>query len=417
MLADIDSIVNKIVHRPRERMVLFRSFGTAEQSAIFIQTSPYIQQQILSELTTHEVVDLLDHLDLHAAEVAVSRIKDVRRRTKIITQLKTDIREKIEYFLRFHPKATLNLMHLNYLLVPGTTTVGEAGDAIDGYHLETGRFPLILVHEQGKLQGEVPMTVLVRERNTQEIGKFIQTVPTITYQADIEAVVAIFADTDHKKVIVLDKDESVLGIVYADDVRELFSDLPAEALYSISGVDSAERPLDAAKDKFFRRYKWLVLNLATAFLAGSVILSYQDTINQLTILSMYIPIVTGMGGNAASQSFAVMLRGMTLGTVSFKVLRPVLTQEIKAGLYNGILIGCIVAALSVVINASWLLGLVVGITMVVQHIVAAIAGTTIPLFLKYIGKDPASISNIFISTVTDVAGIGILLMLGTLILL
>ncbi len=417
MLADIDSIVNKIVHRPRERMVLFRSFGTAEQSAIFIQTSPYIQQQILSELTTHEVVDLLDHLDLHAAEVAVSRIKDVRRRTKIITQLKTDIREKIEYFLRFHPKATLNLMHLNYLLVPGTTTVGEAGDAIDGYHLETGRFPLILVHEQGKLQGEVPMTVLVRERNTQEIGKFIQTVPTITYQADIEAVVAIFADTDHKKVIVLDKDESVLGIVYADDVRELFSDLPAEALYSISGVDSAERPLDAAKDKFFRRYKWLVLNLATAFLAGSVILSYQDTINQLTILSMYIPIVTGMGGNAASQSFAVMLRGMTLGTVSFKVLRPVLIQEIKAGLYNGILIGCIVAALSVVINASWLLGLVVGITMVVQHIVAAIAGTTIPLFLKYIGKDPASISNIFISTVTDVAGIGILLMLGTLILL
>jgi magnesium transporter len=410
-------IVQKIVYRPRERMVLFRSLSTAEQSSVFTEVSPYIQQQILNDLTVRETVDLLDQLDLHAAEIAVSRIKDTRRRSKIITQLKTDIREKIEYFLRFHPKATLGLMHLNYLLVPEVTTIGEAGDAIDGYHTETGRFPLILVQRDGELQGEVPMTVLVREKNSEPLGDFVQQVPTITYQANIEDIVALFSDSDHKKVIVLDHDKSVLGIVYADDVRELFSDLPAEALYSISGVDSAERPLDSAKNKFFRRYKWLIVNLGTAFLAGSVILSYQETINQLTILSMYIPIVTGMGGNAASQSFAVMLRGVTLGAASMKVLPQILAQEVRAGLYNGLLIGSIVAIISVVINASWLLGVVVGLTMILQHMIAAAAGTTVPLFIKHIGKDPASISNIFISTVTDVAGIGILLTLGTIILL
>ncbi len=417
MVEEVSAIAKRISYRAKERMSLFRSYTLSEQSAIFTELSPFVQQAILADLTVHEAVDLLDHLDLHTAEVIVTQIKNGKQRSKIVRQLKSDIREKIEYFLRFHPKATLGLMHLNYVLLPHTFTIGEAGDAIDEYHEATGRFPLVLVHQEGKLLGEVPMATLVRKGNALLLERFVEDVPTISYQADIDEVFPLFSKSEHKKAIVLDHDQSVIGIVFADDVKELFADLPEEALYSVSGVDSAERPTDEARDKFRRRYRWLVVNLGTAFLAGSVVLLFQGTINALTVLSMYIPIVAGTGGVAASQSFAVMLRGITLGSVSFRNVSLVLSKEISAGFLNGLVIGGLVAVVSMVLHQSWLLGVVVGITMVLQHMAAATAGTIIPLFIKHIGRDPASISNIFISTVTDVFGIATLLILGTLILL
>jgi magnesium transporter len=216
---------------------------------------------------------------------------------------------------------------------------------------------------------------------------------------------------------VLDNDESVLGLIYADDAIALFGKLPAESLYDISGMDDTSRPFDSVTKKFRSRYRWLILNLATAFLAGSMIFLFKDTLDRLVILAMYIPIVAGMGGNAASQAFAVMLRGLTLGTISLKNGWPAIKREVGAGLLNGLLIGSIVAIISLLWNQSMLLGVVVGITMVGEHLVAGFFGAFVPLLLKHFGKDPAATSTIFITTATDVFGLFILLGLGTIILL
>ena len=159
------------------------------------------------------------------------------------------------------------------------------------------------------------------------------------------------------------------------------------------------------------------MNLVTAFLAGSVILLFQDTVDTLSILAVYIPIVAGMGGNAASQTFAVMLRGITLGTISLRTGVPVIAKEMIAGLYNGVAIGCIVAIISVLFNGSAWLGLVVALAMIVVHIIAGLFGAFVPLLVKALGKDPAAISMIFISTATDVFGLLALLGFGALILM
>ena len=131
---------------------------------------------------------------------------------------------------------------------------------------------------------------------------------------------------------------------------------------------------------------------------------------------MYIPIVAGMGGNAASQVFAVMLRGLTLGTISYKTAGPVIWREVQAGALNGLLIGSIVAVISVVWNDSALLGLVVGIAMVGVHMVAGLFGAFVPIFLKNLGLDPAAMSTMIITTATDVLGLLFLLGLASLIL-
>lgn len=388
-----------------------------EQSATLVALSPYVQQQLLLELTVDEIVAILDHLDLLGAQTILRRIKDVRRRHKIVMQLKSEVKEKVEYFLRFHPKATLGLVHFNYLLLPVDTTIGQAGDAIDKHYQETGKFPEVLVQMNGTLLGEVSLATLVRERNTLTLEQYVTPVSTITYLTEISDIIDILRNSNRKKVVVLDTDGSVLGIIYADDAIELFGKLPAESLYNFAGLDSSEKPFDSAYLKFHQRYRWLILNLATAFFAGSVILAFQETIDSLSILAVYIPIVSGMGGNAASQTFAVMLRGMTMGTISLRTGYRAIVRESVAGLYNGLVIGAIVSIISVIFHGSALLGLVVALAMVSVHIVAGLFGAFVPLFIKSLGKDPAATSMIFISTATDVFGLLALLGFGSLLLM
>ncbi len=413
----LKSTIKTITYKPEVRLEKLRSLSVPKQSAVFQELSPHVQQALLAKLRIGEIVDIVDHMDLHQAETILARIKDEKKRYKIITRVKSDIKEKFDYFLRFHPKATMSLVSVNYILLTPRTTVSAAADAIDNHYQDTGKFPEVLIQNGGELLGEVPMSVLVKQRNGSMLKRFVQEVQTISYQAEVAEVIDLLTTSKRKKIVVLDSDHSVLGIIYADDALSLFGNLPAESLYDVSGVDEGEKPFDSVWRKFTSRNKWLVLNLATSFLAGSMILLYRDTIDALVILAVYIPIVAGMGGNAASQTFAVMLRGLTLGTVSLKNGMPVIWKEIGAGFLNGIVIGLIVAVISVIWNQNPLLGVVVGLSMVGAHVIAGFFGAFVPLLLKHLGKDPAATSTIFITTATDVLGLFILLSLGSWIML
>jgi magnesium transporter len=406
-----------ITHHPMSRLSRLRALSLPEQSVILQELSPHVQQALLAELKVDEIVDMVDHVDPRQAENILARIKDNKRRQKIIKKIKGEARDKIEYFLRFHPKATTSLISFNYILLASKLTIGEAASAIEEHFEDTGKFPVILVQENGRLIGEITMSTLVRERNAAILKKYIVPVQTVTYQAEVVEIVDVLTVSHRKKIVVLDHDESVLGIIYADEAMALFGKLPAESLYHMSGMDDTARPFDPVALKFKSRYKWLILNLATAFLAGSMIFIFQDTLDKLVVLAMYIPIVAGMGGNAASQTFAVMLRGITLGSISLSNGMPAVWLEVKTGILNGLTIGSIVAVISVVWNESALLGLVVGLSMVGVHIIAGFFGAFVPLFLKHLGKDPASTSTIFITTATDTLGLLILLGLASLILI
>lgn len=409
--------LNKIIRSPHERMRALRSLSVPEQYAVFSELSPYIQQTVLQKLKTVEIVDLLDHMDMQQAEHVLAKIPDTKKRERIVKRLKGEVKEKMEYFLRFHPQASLALITFNYIFVSETKSVGFVADIVDEHYEETGKYPEILVHSDGELVGEVPLSRMVRERNTTTLKKLVRPITTIPYQAEVQEIVTSLTDSVARKIVIVDHDTSVLGVVYADQARQLFGHLPAESLYDFAGVDDSERPFDSISKKVQNRYKWLILNLATTFLASSVVLIYQDTLDALTILAIYMPVIAGMGGNAATQSFAIMVRGITLGTISLKNAAPALWRELGAGCINGIIIGAVVALISAVWNGEPLLGLVVAVAMIGAHLVAAVAGSSIPLFMKHIGKDPAATSTIFISTITDVCGLFFLLGLATWIML
>ena len=411
-----ESIARRLTYQANERMNILRALSVPERSAIFDKLSPYVQQSILRQLKSNEIVDMLDHMDMQQAEHVIKRIPSAKRREKIALKLKGDIKGKMDYFLRFHPKATLALINFNYLFLDAAMTVGEAAGIIDEHYQETGKYPEILVHQFGELLGEVPLASLVRERNTSALRKHVKFIDSITYQAEINKVVDILVSTGKRKIVVLDHDTSVLGIIYSDAAKALFGNLPAESLYDFAGVDDSEKPFDSIGRKVKNRYKWLILNLATSFLAGSVVLSFQKTLDAVVILSVYIPIIAGMGGNAATQSFAIMVRGLTLGTISLETAKSAIWREFGAGVVNGIIIGAIVALISLVWNGNPMLGAVVGVALVGAHTVAGIAGSFIPLLMKHLGKDPAATSTIFITTATDVLGLFFLLGLASVFL-
>lgn len=409
--------VRTLIYHSKERMKNFRALSIPERAAAFEQLSPYIQETVLKQLRIHEIVDLLDHMDLQQAKQVLMRIKDVKLRERVLKRLKGESKDKIEYFLRFHPEATLSLINLNYLFLSGDLTVGETAELIDIHYNETARYPEILVHKDGQLLGEVLLSKIVKVSNASQLKKHIQPVQTIEYQSEVREVVELLVNVTSKKVVVLDHDTSVLGIIYADAARSLFGNLPAEELYGFAGVDENEKPFDSATRKVSRRYRWLILNLVTAFLAGMVVLLFQDTLNELTILAVYIPVIAGMGGNAAAQTFAVMIRGLTLGTISLHNAGPAIWREFIAGAINGVIIGSIVGIISILSGGGALLGVVVFLALIGAHVVAGLAGAFVPLLMKHLGKDPAAGATIFITTATDVLGIFFLLGLGALILL
>lgn len=410
-------LVEDIVYHAKDRLERFRALSLETQSAVFENLSPHVQQSILEKLDTDEILQLLDHFDLQKAENILARIRNQKRREKLALRLKSDLKEKAEYFLRFHPKAELNLLNFNYLLLPEEMTIGQASDAIDEHYSEVGKLPEVLVHKNGACVGEVKPSLLIRESNKKKLAAFVSPVPKVSYQAELEEVVKILKDTKHGKVTVLDSDGSVVGIVYADDALKLFGNDPAASLYDFAGVADSERSRDGMWSKVRHRYKWLIINLGTGFLAASVVSLFENTLNELVLLAIYMPIVAGMGGNAATQTLAVIVRGITVGEVALKnSVRPIL-NEVGAGMVNGAINGVLIALVATFWNESPMLGLVLGIAMVVNLIIAGFFGAFIPLLMKSMGKDPATSATIFITTATDVFGFFVFLGLATIILL
>ncbi len=411
------TIARGITYNQSDRVKTFLAQETPLKAAIFEVLSPYVQQKILNELSIDDTVELLDSLDLHKATTALAQLKDSKRKEKIVWRLKTELKEKAELFLRFHAKASLDLINFNYLLLASDTTVDETATAMDAFYSETKKFPEILVHHNGFLIGEVPYATLIRATKKARLEKLVCPVETIVYHADTTDAIDLLDSAKSGKVVIKDSDESVIGIIYTADAKELFKKQPASSLYEFAGVAESERPFDSVRKKVEHRYKWLIINLATAFMAGAVVSLFENTLSQLVILAMYLPIIAGMGGNAATQTLAVMVRGISIGEISFQNCLPALKREITAGIINGVINGILIGIVAIFWNQNPLLGLVLAVAMIVNLAIAATAGTLTPLVMKKFGKDPATSATIFMTTFTDVLGFFVFLGLATLLLI
>jgi len=412
----VQVILNYMSSKISERKIsAFRNIPVNRQGFVLLGMSKHLQQEILSRLKNQEIINLLHYLD--PDEVAdLLQVMNKRRRKKIIEKLSKDMQEKVEFLLKFNPKTAAGLMSLDYIEVDKESNFRDVIKIIQKHEKRTGKFPTVLVVENGFLVGELSWRAIALHRGNEKIGEYVKRVPTIKYNTDEKEVIRLFERYRHNKVVVLDEDNSILGIIFSDDILRLLRKQSASNLYDFAGVSEEEDVFDSAMTKVKYRYKWLIINLGTAFLAASVVGLFQDTISAFVLLAVYMPIVAGMGGNAGTQTLAVVVRGLALKEIEFKIGKRVIVNEMLAGAINGLINGAIVAVVALLLNKSPLLGLVVGIAMVINLVIAGFFGVIIPLLLERLGKDPASSATIFITTATDVFGFFVFLGLASLLI-
>lgn len=408
-------VVNELITSRTRRVELFRTLEPDKQGYILLKLSTRIQKDILSKLTDVEILSLLNPLDPDKATDLI-QVLPPNKAKKITEQLNEYIKDKVEYLLKFNPKAAAGLMHVNYLIINKDTKINRLIDDIHEYERKTSKFPTLLMVEDKKLLGELPGStlVLIKDKEIQE--KYLRRVPSIRYDSEVTKVINSFVKNPHSKVVVLDDDEHILGIIHSNEILALIDKNSMRDLFGFAGVNTEESALDPALTKVKFRYKWLILNLATAFLAATVVGFFENTISKFTLLAVYMPIVAGMGGNAGTQALAVAVRGLVLKEVEMRTSAKLIVNEMVSGAINGFINGAIVAAVATFINQSPRLGFVLGIAMMVNLVVAGFFGALVPMIMKSLGKDPASSATIFITTATDVIGFFVFLGLASLIL-
>ena len=365
----------------------------AEAGAPLLATRPADEiARLAQEVPSDDAAALIDHLpeDLSTAVLDLMRPKE----SKVV-----------EHLLEYEERTAGRIMNPNVFALNEDITVGEAITEIQSNRDVEMVFYLYVVDERQHLVGVVSLRRLLLVSPETPL-KRIMTADLNSARVDMdqEEVARLVAAYNLLAIPVVDEENKLVGIITVDDVIDVIKDEATEDIYRLAGVAGDERVFTPARESLRKRLPWLGVNLATAFLAASVVGLFTGTIDALPILAVFMPIVAGMGGNAATQTLTVIVRVIALGELTWGNSRKALMKEALVGIGNGLALGLVAALVAWATRGDPVLGVVLGTAMVINMFVAATAGVLVPLGLRAANVDPALASSVFITTMTDVFG-------------
>lgn len=408
-------LIKQISRQPKKRLEIFRSVKENQQRNIVLRLSKYVQYDIVSKLSDRGVVDLLKNLDTDEAG-DILRLLPPRRQKAIIRFLNENLKIEASSLLIFDPETVMDLLDVNYIQVEHDDTIISVTNQVKTHEKRTGKMPTILIMKGYKLLGILPVYALGLAKPEDLAQSFVKKIKTVSKNIGTNKLLEIFRKNPHSKIVVLNEQKNIVGFIYSDNVLKLLHEKEANSLYDFAGVNQEESVFDNVKTKVGFRYKWLIINLLTAFLASFTVGLFDETISKYILLAVYMPIIAGMGGNSATQTLAVVVRGIALKQIDLKTMFRTLKNELGASFLNGLINGILVSLVVYFKDGDLRLALILAMAMVINLGVAAFFGTVVPLIMKRIGKDPASSATIFITTATDVLGFVTFLGLAALIL-
>ncbi len=324
---------------------------------------------------------------------------------------------QVESLLDFAEQTAGRIMNPNVFALSEDLTVAEAVSALQSAINVEMVFYLYVVDARRHLVGVTSLRRLLLVSPETPLKRIMTPdVFSVRVDTDQEEAARLVASYNLLAIPVVDEENKLAGVITVDDVIDVLKDEATEDLYRLAGVSGDERIETPAFEALRKRLPWLGINLVTAFLAASVVAAFEDTISQATALAVFMPIVAGMGGNAATQTLTVIVRGLALGELSWANARKALFKEAAIGLGNGVILGVVAALVAWGTKGNPVLGLLLGMAMVCNMFVASTAGTLVPLGLKALKVDPALASSVFITTFTDVVGFASFLGLATIFL-
>jgi magnesium transporter len=365
--------------------------------------APEQAAEIVDELEDDDAADLIGELDPVTQEHILAGLEH---------------RAEVDQLLRYDEKTAGGLMTTHLMKVRDTDSVAEALEEIRRRSEEVEDFyQIFVVDRRDILVGTLPLKQLVTSAPARPVREFLEEADIrVAPDLDQEEVARVMARYNLASVPVVNPAGRLIGRVTFDDVTDVVEQETTEDLLRFGGV-SGELSSDVVA-AVRSRLPWLLINLLTAFVAKSVIDAQQDVIGRLPLIAAWLGVIAGMGGNAGTQALAVTVRRVALGLVAAGEARRVIVNELVVGALNGLANGALVAAVALLTHTGGAtLGLVVGLAMVGNLIVAGASGAVIPLLLHRMRIDPAVASSIFVTTFTDVFGFGLVLFLARVLLL
>lgn len=409
-------LVGDVLFHKDKRIELFLELSLDKRLELLRSLTSSVKRDILMHVPEEDLAEILEAVDPDEA-TDILQLLTPNKREKVLLLVSNDLRESISTLLEFDAETAAGLMTLDYIQVNVSDNIATVAKKFKQHEKRTGRPPVILaLNEDGKLAGFLPGHELGFARKTDVIEKYIKRIITISYAATHNEVMDKFISHPHAKVAVLNDVGTVMGIIYSDDIIKIIQEAEGSTLYDFAGIHEEESVSDNARFKVKNRYRWLIINLGTAFLASFVVSRFEDTLSAYVLLAVYMPIVAGMGGNAATQTLAVLVRGIALKQIELSTCWKALRNEITAAFINGFINGALVASVVLIVNRDVKIALILGLAMVINMIVAGFFGTLVPLIMSKLGKDPAASATIFITTATDVLGFLAFLGLATIML-
>jgi len=410
--ADLGDLIHELT--AEERPKLIGLLGPDFDFAALTELDDTVRLEILEELPTETIVEGLRELDSDDAVYILEDLED-HERAEILQHLPLPDQVALKRGLDFPEDSAGRLMQTDFVALPPFWTVGHTID----YLRETREVPdtfyeIYVIDPAFKLIGAVPLHALLRARRQEQLSAILNDDPRrVRATQDQEEVARIFERYNLVSAAVLDESERLVGVLTVDDILDVIQEEADEDLRAMGGVFGDEELSDNVLYTARSRFVWLIVNLATAFLAASVIGLFEGTISHMVALAVLMPICASMGGNAGTQTMTVTVRALATGDLQRRNVVRIILREGLVGFVNGVVLATVLGTIAGLWFENAQLGAVIGTALVVNMIVAGLFGSLIPLTIHKLKLDPAVASGVFLTTVTDVTGFFAFLGLAT----
>jgi len=413
--ADIADLLEQINTDDRRHLILL--YGQEFDGEILSELDESIREDVISVLAPNVLADAVRELE---SDDVVDLIEDLGEPQQgvILDALEDADRVAVEQSLTYPETSAGRLMQREVVMAPEDWTVGEAIDYMRSYDdLPEDFYHVVVVDPKLHPVGHVTLAkILGSPRDLPLRDIFEDGFRTFQVNEDEADVAYAFNQYHLISAPVVDDEGRLVGVITIDDAMVVLDEEHEEDILRLAGVGEGSLT-DPVFETTRRRFPWLAVNLVTAILASLVIARFEATISQFVALAVLMPIVASMGGNAGTQSLTVAVRALATKDLTGSNVWRVIRREAFVGLVNGVIFAVLMGVVGVMWFGTPVLGLVIAVAMVINLVIAGLAGVLIPVGLDKAGVDPALASGAFVTTVTDVVGFLAFLGLATAVLL
>jgi magnesium transporter len=399
-----------------EQVTVLRQLSTDAAGAVLYELDDDSRLALMEALGQADVSRILDQMPRDEAADIVETLPE-EQASEILDRMPPGDAEAIQELLQYGESTAGGIMTPEYVAVQEDMTVAQALDHLRKAATREGVFHVYVVDGHDHLVGVVPLRRLITADPATPVHAILNPdVIRVDADTDQEEVARLATKHNLLAVPVVSRDNRLLGTITVDDVIDVIHEEATEDIHRLGGVSADETVFDPPGKVVRRRLFWLLVNLPTAVLAASVVALFEPSIQALAALAVFMPMVAGMGGNAGIQTFTVIVRAIALGDLTVGNTRKVLLREAVIGLANGAGTGLVAGLIAYFWKGDPLLGLILGLAMITNMLVAALAGTLVPVALRLLRIDPAVASGVLVTTFTDCSGFLSFLGLATLFL-